>query len=80
MRLQIVTERREGPFIDIERQRNGNTMPEIKDAAECRRMAEHYLACAEHMSDPADRAKFLEMAEYWRGMAEENERSQTGED
>jgi hypothetical protein len=55
-------------------------MPEIKDSAECRRMAEHYLACAQHMSDPADRAKFLEMAVYWRRMAEEIERSQTGED
>jgi hypothetical protein len=80
MRLQTVTERRAGPFIGIEKLRNDNTMPEIKDSAECRRMAEHYLACAQHMSDPADRAKFLEMAAYWRRMAEENERSQTGED
>jgi hypothetical protein len=76
--LQIVTERSAGPFIGIERQRNGNTMPEF-DTAECRRMAEYYLACANQMSDPADKAKFLELAKYWTRAAEQIEQRQSGQ-
>jgi hypothetical protein len=45
-------------------------MPKAADAAECRRMAEHYLACANQMSDPADRAALLEMTEYWSRLVE----------
>jgi hypothetical protein len=45
-------------------------MPKPSDTAECRRMAEHYLACAKQMSDPANRAALLEMGEYWKRLAE----------
>jgi hypothetical protein len=34
------------------------------EAEQCRRMAEHYLACAKQMSDRADKAVLLEMAKY----------------
>jgi hypothetical protein len=50
-------------------------MPEPSDAAEFRRMAEHYLACARQMSDPGDKVALLEMAKYWTLLAEQSERS-----
>jgi hypothetical protein len=53
-------------------------MPEF-DAAECRRMAEYYLVCANQMSDPADKAKFLELADYWRRLAEQVEQGHSGQ-
>jgi hypothetical protein len=36
-------------------------MAKPSDTADCRRMAEHYAACAKQMSDPIDRAALLEM-------------------
>ncbi len=51
-------------------------MPESKDAAECRRMAEHYLACAKQMSDPEDRAALMSMAQFWTEQAEEAQRNE----
>ena len=53
--------------------RNGIAMPEPKDAAECRRIAQHYVACAKQMTDPIDRATLLNMAEYWTRLAEQAE-------
>jgi hypothetical protein len=51
-------------------------MPEPKDAAECRRIAEHYVTCAKQMTDPFDRATFLNLAEYWTRLAEQLEKKE----
>jgi hypothetical protein len=51
-------------------------MPKPTDTAECRRMAEHYLACAKQMTDPGDRAALVEMAEYWNRLAERIEQNE----
>jgi hypothetical protein len=51
-------------------------MPEPKDTAECRRMAEHYLVCARQMSEPDAKAALLEMAEYWTRLAEHCEKEE----
>jgi hypothetical protein len=55
---------------------NGTVMPEPKDAAECRRVAEHYVACAKQMTDPFDRATFLNLADYWTRVAEQLEKKE----
>ena len=41
------------------------------DAAECRRLAEHYFACARQMTNPKDREALLKIAEHWQRLAEE---------
>ena len=51
-------------------------MPEPKNTAECRRMAEHYLVCARQMSEPDAKAALLEMAEYWTRLAEHCEKEE----
>jgi hypothetical protein len=51
-------------------------MSKPTDTAECRRMAEHYLACAKQMTDPGDRAALVEMAEYWNRLAERIEQNE----
>jgi hypothetical protein len=43
------------------------------EAEQCRRMAEHYLACARQMTDPGDKAALLEVATYWKRAAEQSE-------
>jgi hypothetical protein len=51
------------------------------DAEQARRLAEHYLACANQMTDPKDKAALLDLAAYWTRMAEQteqNERSRSG--
>jgi hypothetical protein len=53
-------------------------MPEPSDAAEFRRMAEHYLACARQMSNPGDKVALLEMAEYWTNLADHYENEDKG--
>jgi hypothetical protein len=57
-----------GPSLKSEGYKTVTKCP--KQQAECRRMAEHYLACAKQMSDPADRAALLEMAGYWKRLTE----------
>ena len=54
-------------------------MSKPSDTAECRRMAEHYAACARQMTDPIDRAALLEMAKYWRRLTEQHEKKKDEE-
>jgi hypothetical protein len=76
MKSKEVTERYAGPFVGAKTVLNGNKMPKPSDTAECRRMAEHYLACASQMTDPGDKAALLEMAKYWTRLAEQAGKSQ----
>jgi hypothetical protein len=76
MKWHEAEERYVRSFIGMARPRNGTIVPGTKDTAECRRMAEHYLACARQMSDPDDRAALLQMAEYWTKLAEYSEREE----
>jgi hypothetical protein len=46
------------------------------DAEQYRRQAEYALAYADEMTDPKDRAAFLELAAEWTRLAEEAERDE----
>jgi len=46
----------------------------MDDAEEYRRKAQHFLALAQHLTDPSDRAKMLGLARYWKERADEAER------
>jgi len=49
------------------------------DAEQCRRRAEYFLACADQMTDPKDKAAFQDMAAHWTRMADEVERNERKE-
>ena len=46
------------------------------DVEQCRRQAKYFLACAEQMTDPKDKAAFQNMAAHWTRMAAEIERNE----
>jgi hypothetical protein len=49
------------------------------DAQEFRRKSARYLACAQQMSDPHDRAALMKLAAYWTQVAERAELSKREE-
>jgi hypothetical protein len=49
------------------------------DAEQCRRQAAHYVTCANQMTDPSDKAAFRTLAAYWVRMAEQAQRTESGQ-
>jgi hypothetical protein len=49
------------------------------DAEQCRRQAEHYLACANQIPDPSAKAALQGFADYWMRKAEQAERNESGQ-